>query len=76
LRIIAKHYGKLISPREIRETSETTWEGSGLVLSTTIEPQLEGVKVKPKNMFLKESTFYLAAPFDDEHGFLIFANPF
>ncbi|SDY95573.1 MULTISPECIES: cysteine peptidase family C39 domain-containing protein [Rhodonellum] len=31
LRIIAKHYGKLISLKEIREISETTREGSSLL---------------------------------------------
>ena len=31
LRIIAKHYGKLISLQEIREISETTREGSNLL---------------------------------------------
>ncbi|MHA7131774.1 cysteine peptidase family C39 domain-containing protein [Algoriphagus namhaensis] len=30
-RIIAKHYGKLISLKEIREISETTREGSSLL---------------------------------------------
>ncbi|MHA7131785.1 cysteine peptidase family C39 domain-containing protein [Algoriphagus namhaensis] len=31
MRIIAKHYGKLISLKEIREISETTREGSSLL---------------------------------------------
>ena len=31
LRIVAKHYGKLISLREIRDISETTREGSSLL---------------------------------------------
>jgi ATP-binding cassette, subfamily B, bacterial len=31
LRIVAKHYGKLISLKEIREISETTREGSSLL---------------------------------------------
>jgi ATP-binding cassette subfamily B protein len=31
LRIIAKHYGKLISLKEIREISETTRAGSSLL---------------------------------------------
>ena len=31
LRIIAKHYGKLISLKEIREISETTREGSSML---------------------------------------------
>ncbi|WP_235010019.1 cysteine peptidase family C39 domain-containing protein [Algoriphagus boritolerans] len=31
LRIIAKHYGKLISLKEIREISETTRDGSSLL---------------------------------------------
>ncbi|SEG23137.1 hypothetical protein [Algoriphagus boritolerans] len=38
--------------------------------------QLEGIKIKPKKMFLRESTFYLAVSFDDEPGFLMFKNPF
>ncbi|WP_332912050.1 hypothetical protein [Algoriphagus boritolerans] len=47
-----------------------------LNLTLTRETQLEEVKIKPKKMFLKESTFYLAASFDDEPDFLIFKNPF
>ncbi|WP_240507884.1 cysteine peptidase family C39 domain-containing protein [Algoriphagus faecimaris] len=38
LRIIAKHYGKLTSLKEIREISETTREGSSLLkLSNAID---------------------------------------
>jgi hypothetical protein len=47
-----------------------------LNLTLTREIQLEGVKIKPKKMFLRESTFYLAVSFDDEPGLLIFRNPF
>jgi len=47
-----------------------------LNLTLTRETQLEGIKIKPKKMFLRESTFYLAVSFDDEPGFLIFKNPF
>jgi hypothetical protein len=47
-----------------------------LNLTLTRETQLEGVKIKPKKMFLRESTFYLAVSFDDEPGFLNFRNPF
>ncbi|WP_100627923.1 DUF4221 family protein [Algoriphagus formosus] len=47
-----------------------------LNLTLTQETQLEGVKIKPKKMFLRDSTFYLAVSFDDEPGFLIFRNPF
>jgi hypothetical protein len=45
-------------------------------LNLTSEVLLEGIKIKPKKMFLKESTFYLAASFDDEPGLLIFENSF
>jgi hypothetical protein len=45
-------------------------------LTLTKETHLEGVKIKPKKMFLRDSTFYLAVSFDDEPGFLIFRNPF
>jgi ATP-binding cassette subfamily B protein len=37
LRIIAKHYGKLISLQEIRNLSETTRSGSNLKLSDAAE---------------------------------------
>ncbi|GMQ31353.1 DUF4221 family protein [Algoriphagus confluentis] len=47
-----------------------------LNLTLTRETQLEGIKIKPKKMFLRESTFYLAVSFDDEPGFLMFSNPF
>ncbi|MBN3584803.1 DUF4221 family protein [Algoriphagus aestuarii] len=45
-------------------------------LNLTREIFLDGIKLKPRKMFLKESTFYLAASFDDEPGLLIFENPF
>jgi len=47
-----------------------------LNLTLTQETQLEGVKIKPKKMFLRDSTFYLAVSFDDEPGLLIFRSPF
>jgi hypothetical protein len=47
-----------------------------LDLNLTKETLLEGIKIKPKKMFLKGSTFYLATSFEDEPGFLIFGNPF
>lgn len=47
-----------------------------LNLTLTRETQLEGVKIKPKKMFLRDSTFYLAVSFDDEPGLLIFRSPF
>jgi hypothetical protein len=47
-----------------------------LNLTLTRETQLEGVKIQPKKMFLRDSTFYLAVSFDDEPGLLIFRNPF
>ena len=74
--IIAKHYGKLISLKEIREISVTTRKGNSLDLSTKRKLLLDGLKIKPKKMFLRESTFYLAVSFDDEPGLLIFRNPF
>jgi hypothetical protein len=37
---------------------------------------MEGIKIKPKKMFLGNSIFYLAASFEDEPGLLIFRNPF
>lgn len=47
-----------------------------LNLTLTRETQLEGIKIKPKKMFLRESTFYLAVSLDDEPGLLFFRNPF
>ena len=47
-----------------------------LNLTLMRETHLEGIKIKPKKMFLRESTFYLAVSFDDEPGLLIFKNPF
>jgi len=47
-----------------------------LNLTLTREIHLEGIKIKPKKMFLRESTFYLAVSFDDEPGLLFFKNPF
>ena len=46
-----------------------------LDLNLTREVLLEGIKIKPKKMFLKDSTFYLTASFEDEPGLLIFENP-
>jgi hypothetical protein len=46
-----------------------------LKLNLTQETQLEGIKIKPKKMFLGDSIFYLAASFEDEPGLLIFRNP-
>ncbi|MHA7131771.1 DUF4221 family protein [Algoriphagus namhaensis] len=46
-----------------------------LNLTLTRETQLEGIKIKPKKMFLGDSIFYLAASFEDEPGLLIFRNP-
>ena len=45
-------------------------------LNLTREILLDEIKLKPRKMFLKESTFYLAASFEDEPGLLIFENPF
>ncbi|MFC3416891.1 DUF4221 family protein [Algoriphagus hitonicola] len=47
-----------------------------LKLNLTREEFLDGIKIRPKKMFLSESTFYLAASFEDEPAFLIFENPF
>ena len=47
-----------------------------LNLTLTRETQLEGIKLKPKKMFLRDSTFYLAVSFEDEPGLLIFRSPF
>ena len=47
-----------------------------LNLTLTGETKLEGIKIKPKKMFLRESTFYLAVPMEDEPSLLIFKNPF
>ena len=47
-----------------------------LNLTLTRETQLEGIKIKPKKIFLRDSTFYLAVSFDDEPGLLIFRSPF
>jgi hypothetical protein len=47
-----------------------------LKLNLTQETQMEGIKIKPKKMFLGDSIFYLAASFEDEPGLLIFRNPF
>jgi ABC-type bacteriocin/lantibiotic exporter with double-glycine peptidase domain len=40
LRIIAKHYGKLISLQEIREYSETTRSGSNLLIIDNINMEI------------------------------------
>ena len=47
-----------------------------LNLTLTRETQLEGVKIKPKKMFFRNSTFYLAVSLEDEPAFLILKNPF
>lgn len=47
-----------------------------LNLNLTQEQFLDGIYIKPKKLFLRDSKFYLAASFNDEPGFLIFENPF
>jgi hypothetical protein len=47
-----------------------------LNLNLNREQLLDGIKIKPRKIFLRDSQFYLAAPINDEPGFLIFENPF
>ena len=74
LRIIAKHYGKLISLAEIRELSETTREGSNLMkLSDAAEAigfKSLGIKVDYKK--LTEAPLPLVAHWNNQHFVVVY----
>ena len=74
LRIIAKHYGKLISLAEIRELSETTREGSNLMkLSDAAEAigfKSLGIKVNYKK--LTEAPLPLVAHWNNHHFVVVY----
>lgn len=74
LRIIAKHYGKLISLAEIRELSETTREGSNLLkLSDAAEAigfKSLGIKVDFKK--LKEAPLPLIVHWNKNHFVVVY----
>ncbi len=74
LRIISKHYGKLISLTEIRELSETTREGSNLMkLSDAAEAigfKSLGIKVDYKK--LKEAPLPLIAHWNNSHFVVVY----
>ncbi len=74
LRIIAKHYGKLISLKEIREISETTREGSNLLkLSDAAEAigfKTIGAKLDLEK--LKEAPLPLIVHWDKQHFVVVY----
>ncbi len=75
LRIIAKHYGKLISLQEIRELSETTRAGSNLLkLSDAAEAigfKSIGVKINYKQ--LKETPLPCIVHWNKSHFVVVYA---
>lgn len=74
LRIIAKHYGKLISITEIREISETTREGSSLLkLSDAAESiGFKSIGVKLNFEKLKDAPMPLIVHWDKNHHVVVY----
>jgi ATP-binding cassette subfamily B protein len=74
LRIIAKHYGKLISLKEIREISETTREGSSLLkLSDAAEAMgFKTIGAKLNFEKLKQAPLPLIVHWDKQHFVVVY----
>nr|WP_288935702.1 peptidase domain-containing ABC transporter [uncultured Allomuricauda sp.] len=75
LRIVAKHYGKLISLQEIRELSETTREGSNLLkLSDAAEAiGFRSLGLKINYHQLKESPLPCIVHWNKNHFVVVYA---
>ncbi|RVT75311.1 peptidase domain-containing ABC transporter [Flavobacterium sufflavum] len=74
LRIIAKHYGKLISLQEIRDLSETTRAGSNLLkLSDAAESiGFKSLGIKIDYQKLKEAPFPLIVHWNKNHFVVVY----
>ncbi|MCL6258548.1 peptidase domain-containing ABC transporter [Aquiflexum sp. TKW24L] len=74
LRIVAKHYGKLISLQEIRDISETTREGSSLLkLSEAAEAMgFRTIGAKLNFERLKNAPFPLIVHYDKNHFVVVY----
>jgi ATP-binding cassette subfamily B protein len=74
LRIIAKHYGKLISLKEIRELSETTREGSSLLkLSDAAEAMgFKTIGVKVDFEKLKQAPLPVIVHWEKNHFVVVY----
>ncbi|MBA0884204.1 peptidase domain-containing ABC transporter [Flavobacterium undicola] len=74
LRIIAKHYGKLISLQEIRDLSETTRAGSNLLkLSDAAEAiGFKSLGIKIDYQKLKEAPFPLIVHWNKNHFVVVY----
>ncbi|SFO17074.1 Peptidase C39 family protein [Algoriphagus ornithinivorans] len=74
LRIIAKHYGKLISLKETREISETTREGSSLLklgdAAKAMGFKTIGAKLSYKK--LKQAPLPLIVHWDKQHFVVVY----
>lgn len=75
LRIIAKHYGKLISLQEVRDLSETTREGSNLLkLSDAAEAiGFKSLGVKLDFDTLKDASFPFIAHWNKTHFVVVYS---
>lgn len=77
LRIVAKHYGKLISLKEIREITETTREGSSML---KLSDAAEAMGFKTIGAMLdfdkkKEAPLPLIAHWDKLHFVVVYRIP-
>ncbi|MAN87619.1 MAG: ABC transporter ATP-binding protein [Algoriphagus sp.] len=74
LRIIAKHYGKLISLKEIREISETTREGSSLLKLSDAAEAMGFKTIGAKLSFdkLMQAPFPLIVHWDKQHFVVVY----
>lgn len=74
LRIIAKHYGKLISLKEIREISETTREGSSLLKLSDAAEAMGFKTIGAKLSFdkLKQAPLPLIVHWDKQHFVVVY----
>ncbi|RZS95826.1 peptidase C39-like protein [Cecembia calidifontis] len=74
LRIIAKHYGKLISLKEIREISETTREGSSLLKLSDAAETMGSKTIGAKLSFekLTQAPLPLIAHWDRQHFVVVY----
>lgn len=74
LRIIAKHYGKLISIKEIREISETTREGSSLLKLSDAAESIGFKTIGAKLNFekLKSAPMPLIVHWDKSHFVVVY----
>jgi ATP-binding cassette subfamily B protein len=74
LRIIAKHYGKLISLKEIRQLSETTRQGSSLLkLSDAAEAiGFKSVGIKVDFQKLREAPLPIIVHWNKNHFVVVY----